>query len=426
MNIKDGRIIIDGFIITESTLHNSITSSALLGIESKDDQHLGHDNKTWLLENDIECDRCYVCANCQTCAGCDNNCYQCTGCVDCQGCTTMCTSCVLCNGYCYGSCDLCVECQGCDGCQNLCQNTCQTNCQLKCNNNVCGGGCQATCANGQCSPCDGSQGCGNTAGSECSPCNNNLGCGNTNGSGEDPCDGSTGCGDMRSCGDMRGGCSEGEGIDPPLPSDIPVILSCYPCDVCQGGGGGAYSCSEWNSNTEICASDYPGPNEVILKKDEADAWMDDYVNKNGDNYEDLSHGSGVYPLLGDGETRERGENGDVILKDKEGNNWTETLNNDGGSTRTRTQEDQNTGAKITTTVTVNSDGKKTSEEKTVINGDGTTETTTTTYNPETGQKEKITYDDGGEITFDGNGNPIKYVDSSGHETPLGPGSSFCQ
>lgn len=115
---NDGKIILDGFLITQS-LHNQITANSLFGIAKKDNSHLGHDSITWAINSDIICNDCNTCVDCQglchsscqgSCtSGCNSNCYDCQGCTtSCQGCNDGCTSryataCSGCTGGCTGS-----------------------------------------------------------------------------------------------------------------------------------------------------------------------------------------------------------------------------------------------------------------------------------------------------------------------------------
>ena len=116
MELSKNRLVIDGFVISEN-LHNNLTADTLFGITSKKDVHIGHDDKTWVLEGDIICDTCYNCDNCTSCVAC-TSCDDCTTCQTCQGCTGFCTSCASgCHNTCFGDCYTCQDCQ--TGCTRL-------------------------------------------------------------------------------------------------------------------------------------------------------------------------------------------------------------------------------------------------------------------------------------------------------------------
>lgn len=204
MELSKNRLVIDGFVISEN-LHNNLTADTLFGITSKKDVHIGHDNKTWVLEGDIICDTCYNCDNCTSCVAC-TSCDDCTTCQACQGCTGFCTSCASgCHNTCFGDCYTCQDCQtgctGCDGCTTNCTTGCNTSCYscVSCQNcdTVCQGcdGCQANqasgCTSGVCGGCTSCDSC-----TGCASCTNCVGC--------NSCTGCTGCTGCTSC---NGGCT---------------------------------------------------------------------------------------------------------------------------------------------------------------------------------------------------------------------------
>ncbi|MBR6611256.1 MAG: hypothetical protein IKK93_03330 [Campylobacter sp.] len=282
MKFKTGNLIIDGFVISE-TSSNQITRNSLFGITDKDKTHIGHDNKTWLLESDIACASCFRCNSCTSCVAC-TSCDNCTSCQSCQGCTGFCTSCASgCNTVCHGSCHGCQDCQGycvsCDGCTSACVTTCYSDCVscVDCRDCVtacqgcdgctqsCQGKCQAQCyinvvgggvGGGPCSTniydngtghgvacpannfspcCDNCTSCANcTNVTECSPCVTcnsgcNTACTGSNTSGQGDC--GSGQGNTESpCGNNDGG-----GGDPDNPKDPWEYHST--CDTGNNTGG---------------------------------------------------------------------------------------------------------------------------------------------------------------------------------------------
>lgn len=122
------QVIIDGFVITQST-HNTITASEIFGITKKDNTHLGHDDITWIVKSDV------ICNDCNSCNGCQGSCHS-----SCQGsCTSGCnSSCYSCQGSCTSSCQGCTSrCQNTNGCSSC--NSCQTCVGVACNS--CNGQC---------------------------------------------------------------------------------------------------------------------------------------------------------------------------------------------------------------------------------------------------------------------------------------------
>lgn len=212
---KDKQITlnIDGFIISQN-IHNTNTAQSLFGIKNKNNLSIGHDNRTWVLEQDIICDTCNRCVSCQTCNSCDG-CVSSVGCNDrCQGCTGSCTGCASgCYESCFGDCYTCQDCQAgctsCDSCTAGCDGGCQTECYACVNCDGCVGcngecvSCQGTCQN--CTTCAGFTGC-----TPCVKCNSDETCTSCVG-----CDSAcqTNC---NVCVDCTGGCQ----------------TSCQVCDGC--------------------------------------------------------------------------------------------------------------------------------------------------------------------------------------------------
>lgn len=216
---KDEQITlnIDGFIISQN-IHNTNTAQSLFGIKNKNDLNIGHDDRTWVLEQDIICDTCNRCVSCQTCNSCDG-CVSSVGCNDrCQGCTGSCTGCASgCYESCFGDCYTCQDCQtGCTSCDS-----CTAGCD---------GGCQTECY--ACVNCDGCVGCDNVTINtscedsehsnfvDCRSCTVCAGCfGNCNGS----CVGCVGCDNKNDCIGCIIGCNSA------------CQTSCNACDGCTGG-----------------------------------------------------------------------------------------------------------------------------------------------------------------------------------------------
>ena len=256
------RLVIDGFVISEN-LHNTLTANTLFGITSKKDVHIGHDDKTWVLEGDIICDTCYHCDNCTSCVAC-TSCDDCTTCQACQGCTGFCTSCASgCHNTCFGDCYTCQDCQtgctGCDGCTTNCTTGCNTSCYscVSCQNcdatcqgcdgctAGCTGSCQTICQSicqgctGQCqgctscTSCDGCQNETTCTGctTSCASCTGCTGACQTGCTGQ--CQGCTGCDSCTGCASCTSciGCNSCTGC-----------TGCTGCTACNGACTGCTSC----------------------------------------------------------------------------------------------------------------------------------------------------------------------------------------
>lgn len=244
MELSKNRLVIDGFVISEN-LHNTLTANTLFGITSKKDVHIGHDNKTWVLESDIICDTCYNCDNCTSCVAC-TSCDNCTTCQACQGCTGFCTSCASgCHSTCFGDCYTCQDCQtgctGCDGCTTNCTTGCNTSCYscVSCQNcdtacqgcdgcttgctGICQTSCQTSVQTTACSDCQ--TGCTSDCQTGC--IDDCQGC-------TTRCNSCTGCASCTSCV----GCNSCTGCD-----------GCTGCTTCDGGCTGCTACTTCDGNT---------------------------------------------------------------------------------------------------------------------------------------------------------------------------------
>lgn len=265
---KDEQITlnIDGFIISQN-IHNTNTAQSLFGIKNKNNLNIGHDNRTWILEQDIICDTCNRCVSCQTCNSCDG-CVSTVGCNDrCQGCTGSCTGCASnCYESCFGDCYTCQDCQtgctSCDSCTAGCDGGCQTKCYACVNCDGCVGcdneqTCEPPLYNEKptcrtCTSCAGNDGstdpeCTSACQTSCNACD---GCtGGCQGSCQ-VCDGCTsscqagcqsGCqtGCTGSCQNCDGGCNGS------CNSGCTSCTSCIGCDGCVGCTGctGCNSCN---------------------------------------------------------------------------------------------------------------------------------------------------------------------------------------
>lgn len=301
---KDEQITlnIDGFIISQS-IHNTNTAQSLFGIKNKNNLSIGHDNRTWVLEQDIICDTCNRCVSCQTCNSCDG-CVNTVGCNDrCQGCTGICTGCASsCYESCFGDCYTCQDCQtgctSCDSCTAGCDGGCQTECYACVNCDSCVGcdndqtcekpvfnescrSCTACAGFTGCLPCvkcnsvetcTSCVGCDSACQTNCNVC---VGCTSGCQTGCQVCDGctgscqagcQTGCqtGCTSSCQTCDGGCNSS------CNSGCTSCTSCIGCNGCDGCTGctGCNSCNGCDSCTgcdgcvnsvcNICTSGYGG------------------------------------------------------------------------------------------------------------------------------------------------------------------------
>lgn len=233
---KDEQITlnIDGFIISQN-IHNTNTAQSLFGIKNKNDLNIGHDNRTWVLEQDIICDTCNKCVSCQTCNSC-NGCVSTVGCNDrCQGCTGSCTGCASgCYESCFGDCYTCQDCQAgctsCDSCTAGCNGGCQTECYACVNCDSCVGCDNVTIQ------CLGNTSCqdGQNPSDDCINCTGCAGCyNNCNGS----CVGCVGCDVVTGCIGCADGCNSA------CQTSCNVCVGCTggcqgPCQVCVGCTGG--------------------------------------------------------------------------------------------------------------------------------------------------------------------------------------------
>ena len=222
---KDEQITlnIDGFIISQN-IHNTNTAQSLFGIKNKNDLNIGHDDRTWILEQDIICDTCNRCVSCQTCNSCDG-CVSSVGCNDrCQGCTGSCTGCASgCYESCFGDCYTCQDCQtgctSCDSCTAGCDGGCQTECYACVNCDICVG-CNLVMCRGDTSCTESEHGHSD----ECLSCTLCAGCfSNCNGS----CVGCVGCDNKNDCAGCFIGCNSA------------CQTSCNACDGCTGGCQGS-------------------------------------------------------------------------------------------------------------------------------------------------------------------------------------------
>ena len=312
MELSKNKLVIDGFIISES-LHNTLTASSLFGITSKDTRHIGHDSKTWLFESDIahagcancnECTSCVACTSCDNCTGCQScqgctgfctscasgcysacfgNCYVCqdctTGCTSCDGCTTNCTT--GCNTPCYScvSCQNCnTVCQGCDDCTTGCTGRCQAACQAICQNGcttgcvdicqtTCQTICQTTCQTGCTTECQAgcTTECHSGCTTNCNSCTDCASCTNCVG-----CDSCTDCTHCTNCTGCDGNCQNIPPVPPPPPPPDPEKPKyIYDCKDVQTGGYEANitnSCTDGGNSTEYDLSVNPPPPGVSPEK----------------------------------------------------------------------------------------------------------------------------------------------------------------
>ena len=173
---------IDGFIISQD-LYNQITANALFGIEKEDESHLGHDEITWTIDDDIKCNDCNMCDSCQ--GECYDSCYDsCASCDECLQCTSACvgscdSECFNCAGGCTATCYSCDGCQGactegcvsrCYSCQNYTGPTCWTNCFDKCQGACtakCQSACYSSCQGGCTTGCNSCQDCQGSCTADC-------------------------------------------------------------------------------------------------------------------------------------------------------------------------------------------------------------------------------------------------------------------
>lgn len=271
---KDEQITlnIDGFIISQN-IHNTNTAQSLFGIKNKNNLNIGHDDRTWVLEQDIICDTCNRCVSCQTCnscdgcvssVGCNDRCQGCTGsctgcasgcyescfgdCYTCQDCQAGCTSCDSCTAGCDGGCQTecyaCVNCDGCVGCDNITIRICDTDCEtseynkeIKCKTCTICAGCYSNC-DGKCvaycvgcdneTICIGCTGCDSACQASCNAC---VGC---TGGCQGPCQVCVGC-----TGSCQAGCQTG------------CQTGCTGlCQSCDGGCNG--SCNSGCTSCTTC------------------------------------------------------------------------------------------------------------------------------------------------------------------------------
>lgn len=286
---KDEQITlnIDGFIISQN-IHNTNTAQSLFGIKNKNDLNIGHDDRTWVLEQDIICDTCNRCVSCQTCNSCDG-CVSTVGCNDrCQGCTGSCTGCASgCYESCFGDCYTCQDCQaGCTSCNSCtagCDGGCQTECYacvncdscVGCNLVMCRG--DTGCQDGQnpsddCINCTGCAGCYNNCNGSCVGCvgcdvvTGCIGCADgCNSACQTSCNACVGCtggcqGSCQVCVGCTGGCQGG--CQTGCQTGCTGCTSCTGCNNCNGTcTGGCVGCQPCNDcfGCTGCVSGCQGP-----------------------------------------------------------------------------------------------------------------------------------------------------------------------